>query len=107
MQLSGHSDDEGWQSIELGWSWWRMLQDRAVELLGADATPHSTSVPAWRGVFLPKQVDVGELSGIPGDEAPICIASLPSLVGELRALASAMGIGFTVASCEALAARYD
>lgn len=107
MHLQGQSEDEGWHSTELGWSWWQMLQDRAAVLLGPEATPHLSSMPAWRGVFLPKTVEIGELSGIPGDEAAICIASLTSLMRELGAVATAIGVLFTVQACEALAAKYD
>ena len=107
MHLRGQSEDEGWHSTELGWSWWKLFQDRAAVLLGPQATPHLSSMPAWRGVFLPKPVEIGELSGIPGDEGAICIASLTSLMPELAAVATAMGVVFTEQACEALAAKYD
>jgi hypothetical protein len=107
MSLRGQSEDEGWNSIELGSSWWRQLQERVGSLLGTEATPHFSSVPAWRGVFLPKDVEIGKLSEVPGDEAPICIASLPALMRELEAASTAMGVPFTIPECESMAAKYD
>ena len=107
MSLRGQSADEGWNSIELGWSWWRLLQERVAVLLGSEAAPHFRSVPAWRGVFLPKDVEIGELSGVEGDEGAICIASLPALVGELDAVSRAMETPSTIDGCEKMAAKYD
>jgi hypothetical protein len=107
MYLRGQSDDEGWNSVELGWSWWRQLQEHVATLLGPDATPHFNSVPAWRGVFLPKDTDIGEVSGVPGDEGAICIASLPALMLELEAVSGAMAVPFTIPECESMAAKYD
>jgi hypothetical protein len=107
MHLRGLSEDEGWHSTELGWSWWRLLQERAAALLGPDATPHLTSMPAWRGVFLPKPVEIGEISGIPGDDGAICIASLASLLRELADVATALGVAFGEDAGRKMAAKYE
>lgn len=106
MELHGSSDDEGWASIELGYSWLNKLQDHARTLVDENSISHLLSMSSWRGAFLPVETGTGELSGISEPDEPIAIASLLTLATELQALAVAMGVPPEASGCETLIHSY-
>jgi hypothetical protein len=106
MKLSGTSDDEGWCSVELGWSYLRQLQEHAQSLTLPVDLPHLLSMPAWRGAFLPVETATGELSDIWEPDEPIAICSLLALDRELRLLAPAMDVPLDPVACTSLIDSY-
>ena len=99
-------DDDPWYSQELGWSGWEELQKRTAEVLGQDAAPHLLSMPAWKGVYLPVEVQPCTLADVPGDDTPLEIGCLDRLREELEAFGMAAGFPTDNEGLEALAARY-
>jgi hypothetical protein len=106
MRLEGASEDEGWVSEQLGWSFLRQLQDRARQLVEPERIPHLLAMPAWRGAFLPVDTTIGELSEIWEPDEPIVICSLLSLEKELNLLAPRLAAPMDPDECERLMRRY-
>jgi hypothetical protein len=80
MDLSSESD---YQSAELGWSGWRLLQERAISECGADAIPHLLSMEAWCGAYLPVPTGIGAFE-FPGETTKLDVACLDNLIAELE-----------------------
>ena len=99
------SDEEVYFSEDLGWSGWRLLQDKAVETVGAEAVPHFLSMEAWFGCYVPAETIPGSFE-FNGEETPLAVASLPVLVSELEKLGKALGLPSGDIGLKELAAKY-
>jgi hypothetical protein len=100
------SDEEAYFSEELGWSGWRLLQDKAIETLGADAVPHFLSMEAWSGCYVPAETQPGSFE-FDGEKTPLAVASLPALVSELEGLGKALGLPTDDNGLRKLAVKYQ
>jgi hypothetical protein len=85
------SSEETYYSEELGWSGWRLLQEKAVETIGSDRAPHFLSMEAWSGCYVPAETQPDTLE-FDGEKTPLAVASLPALVSELEDLGSALNL---------------
>lgn len=90
---------------ELGWSGWRMLQERAVDACGADAIPHFLSMEAWHGVYLPVDTKIRSFE-FPDESTPLDVACLDNLISELEAIGAALNLPTDDAALQQLAAKY-
>jgi hypothetical protein len=84
------SSERPYQSDEVGWSGWARLQEAAAAAVGADRVPHLLSMEAWNGCYVPVPTEPTSFR-IKGNCAPLKVGSLHSLVGELEAVATALG----------------
>jgi hypothetical protein len=100
------SELEPWYSVELGWSGWSELQERAATAVGPESLPHLLSMEAWKGVFVPVETDPGEVHSIPGDSTPLAVGSLPLLVRELASIGKAFELPAEHRLLEELAEKY-
>jgi hypothetical protein len=105
-QVALESTQPPWHSDELGWSGWHKLQSRAVALVGTSAARHLLSMEAWKGAYLPVDLEPGVLDSIPGESGALDIGSLPRLVEELTRIAGALTISTDDSSLLALAVKY-
>ena len=92
-------------SVELGWSGWRQLQERAAAACGSEAIPHFLSMEAWRGVFLPVETEAGMIQ-FPDDPTPLSVACLERLIDELEKIGTALDLPTSDDELQKLAARY-
>jgi hypothetical protein len=100
------SDEHPHHSQELGWSGWRLLQERAVKTLTAERVPHFLSMEAWCGCYVPAKTELGAFE-FEGQPTPLAVASLPALIGELEAVGAALGLPTEDEGLRELAARYQ
>jgi hypothetical protein len=100
------SGEEAYFSEELGWSGWRLLKDKAVETLGADAVPHFLSMEAWSGCYVPAETQPGSFE-FDCEKTPLAVASLPVLVSELEDLGKALGLPTDDNGLREFAAKYQ
>lgn len=100
------SDVEAYFSEELGWSGWRLLQDKAVETVGADAVPHFLSMEAWSGCYVPSETQPVSFE-FDGEKTPLAVASLAALVSELENLGRVLGFPYDDNGLKELAAKYQ
>ena len=77
-----------------------------MALVGASAVRHLLSMEAWKGVYLPVDLEPGSLASIPGESGPLDIGSLPRLVEELTRIAKALAISTDESSLLAVALQY-
>jgi hypothetical protein len=99
------SDEEAYCSEELGWSGWRLLQEKAIQAVTADRVPHFLSMEAWSGCYVPAETQPGSFE-IDGQETPLAVASLPALVSELEAVGKALHLPTDEKGLKQLAAKY-
>ena len=99
------SDEEAYFSEELGWSGWRLLQDKAVETVGADAVPHFLSMEALSGCYVPAETEPGSFE-FDGHHTPLAVASLPALISELENIGRVRGLPTDDDGLKELAAKY-
>jgi hypothetical protein len=85
--MPGRLDSGAYRSQEVDWFGWAQLQQMASAAIGRDSAPNLLSVDAWRGVFLP--IDIEPASVAIDEDAWLQCASLPGLLGELEQLGSA------------------
>ncbi|MGA7731873.1 MAG: hypothetical protein WCD37_11460 [Chloroflexia bacterium] len=76
-----------YRSQEVDWFGWAQLQQMASAAIGRDSAPNLLSVEAWRGVFLPMEIEPTSIAI--DEDAWLQCASLPGLLGELKQLGSA------------------
>jgi hypothetical protein len=100
------SQEGPYQSLELGWSGWQLLQETAVETVGADRVPHFLSMEAWSGCYVPAATQPGAFE-FEGENTPLAVASLPALVSELELVGGALGLPIDDLGLKRLAAKYD
>ncbi len=100
------SDEEAFYSDELGWSGWQLLQDKAVETVGADAVPHFLSMEAWVGCYVPAETQPGSFT-FEGEKTVLEVASLRSLIDELEHLGRVLGLPTSDNGLKELAAKYQ
>jgi hypothetical protein len=100
------SDEEAHFSEELGWSGWRLLQEKAVEAIGAVRVPHFLSMEAWSGCYVPAETQPGSFE-FDGEKTPLAVASLPALVSELESVGRALGLPTDDNGLKQLAAKYQ
>lgn len=100
------SADTPYYTSELGWSGWRLLQERAVATVGAERVPHFLSMAAWCGCFVPTAAEPGSFQ-FDGEKTPLAVASLPELVSELETLGAAIGLPVDDEGLKQLATKYD
>jgi hypothetical protein len=91
-------------SDEVDWFGWAQLQQMVMAAIGRPGAPNLLSVEAWRGVFLPIAVEPAQLEI--AEDAWLQCASLPGLIGELEALASAYSLPTDRAGLSALWDKY-
>lgn len=100
------SEEEAYFSEELGWSGWRLLQEKAVETVGADRLPHFLSMEAWSGCYVPAETQPGSFE-FEGVKTPLAVASLPALVSELEDVGRGLGLPTNDNGLKQLAAKYQ
>jgi hypothetical protein len=100
------SDEEAYFSEELGWSGWRLLQEKAVHAVTAARVPHFLSMEAWSGCYVPAETQPGSFE-FDGQETPLDVASLPALVSELEAVGKALELPTDENGLKQLAAKYQ
>lgn len=100
------SDKELWYSLELAWSGWASLQERAETVLGSGGAPHLLSMEAWMGAYLPVDLQPGTVT-IEGTDTALDLASLHALVLELERFGSASGLAIDPDGLRALAEKYN
>ncbi len=93
------SDMEPYYSEELGWSGWRLLQERAATALTEERVPSLLSMEAWTGCYLPVDLEPGAYE-FEGESTTLAVASLDRLVGELEAVGTALGLPVDPQDCE-------
>jgi hypothetical protein len=106
QQVKRLEDEEPWYSEELGWSGWEQLQIRATSALGKESIPNLLSMPAWKGVYLPVEIEPCSLTDIPGDDTPLEVGSLDGLVTELERFGKSAGLPTKDEELRELAAKY-
>jgi hypothetical protein len=99
------SDEEAYFSAELGWSGWRELQQRAMEVVGARGLPHLLSMEAWSGCYVPAETEPGSFE-FDGEDMRLDVASLPALVCELENVGRALDLPTSDSGLNELAAKY-
>jgi hypothetical protein len=100
------SDEEAYFSEELGWSGWRLLQEKAVETIGADRAPHFLSMEAWSGCYVPAETQPGSFE-FDGEKTPLAVASLSALLGELEDVGKALRLPTDDVGLQQLAEKYQ
>lgn len=105
--ISSYPEEEAWYSRELAWSGWESLQQRARETLGASAVPHLLAMPAWKGAYLPVDIEPCSITDVPGEDSHLDLASLDHLIAELEAFGRASGLPLDEAGLQELAAKYN
>jgi hypothetical protein len=98
------SPEAPYYSEELGWSEWRLLQERGTKALTVERVPHSLSMLAWCGCYVPVETEPGPFQF--GESASLAVASLSALVDELEALGVALGLPTDDGGLRGLAERY-
>ncbi len=100
------SKEDAYSSQELGWSGWRLLQNKAVETVGAVAVPHLLSMEAWSGCYVPAATQPGSFE-FEGETTVLAVASLPALVCELENLGRVLGFPTNDEGLKELGAKYE
>ena len=100
------SDEEPYFSEQLGWSGWRLLQEKAIEAIGAERAPHFLSMEAWSGCYVPAETQPGS-SEFDGEKTPLAVASLPALVNELEDVGKALDLPVDDKDLKRLAEKYQ
>jgi len=106
INLTG-AENEAWDSVEVAWSGWRLLQARAEHFLPYDHIYHLLSMEAWFGVYLPVDLEPYTVHGLPDQSTPLDVASLLSLYSELQLVGNVLGLPVEGAQAQALANRYQ
>ena len=101
-----NSAEAPYYSEELGWSGWRLLQERAVEVVTANRLLHFLSMEAWCGCYVPTATEPGSFE-FDGEPTPLAVASLPALVSELEAVGTALRLPTDEAGLRGLTERYQ
>jgi hypothetical protein len=99
------SPEEAYSSDEVGWGGWTRLQVAAIAAVGANQVIHLLSMEAWNGCYVTVPTKPARIS-IRGQSAPLKVASLPALVGELEAVGVALGLSTDAAALRELAADH-
>ena len=100
----GSNAEEKYESEPVDASGWRALQARVHQVL--DVAPHLTTVDAYQAVYLPAQVEHVEHVPIPNVADPLQVASLASLLDELRRFAASASLPTDDVELMQLAAHY-
>ena len=82
---------EPFNSTELGWSGWSLLQERARFALAPEEISHFLSMDAIHGAYLPGWVEAGAIL-FEASPMPLDVASLEGLIDELEKLGPALGL---------------
>jgi hypothetical protein len=85
-----NSDMAPYYSEELGWSGWRLLQERASAVLTAERLPSLLSMEAWCGCYVPIDVEPGAYE-FEAESTTLAVASLDRLGEELEAVGASLG----------------
>ena len=99
------SNDTERHSDELGWSGWRILQERGAEACGADKLPHFLSMEAWHGCYLPVTTGVGSFE-FPDDSPNLDVGALDNLIAELELIGKTLGFPTDDSSLTELFRKY-
>lgn len=97
---------EPFNSAELGWSGWNLLQERARLALSPEEVPNLLSMDAIHGAYLPGWVEAGAIL-FDANPMPLDVASLESLVDELEKLGPALGLATDADGLAKIAKRYQ
>jgi len=100
------SNEAAYYTDELGWSGWRLLQEKAAKTVGAGHVPHLLSMEAWSGCYVPAETQPGSFQ-FDGETTPLDVASLPALVSELENVGRALGLPTDDNGLTQLAAKYQ
>jgi hypothetical protein len=106
MTIVLDSDEKAYFSKELGWSGWRLLQEKAAQSVAADRVRHFLSMEAWSGCYVPAETQPGSFK-FDGEQTPLDVASLPALVSELELVGDALGLPTDEKGLKELAAKYE
>ena len=101
----GREGVEPFQSGELGWSGWSLLQERARVALSAEEVPNFLSMDAMHGAYLPGWAEAGAIV-FDDYPMPLDVAPLEGLIAELERVGPALGLATDEVSLAAIAARY-